>query len=67
MMSINSDFYYTYKRRLEEAQKKPLKERAWLLENLAKELLNDLASEWLSKEEYEKEVGIIGEDNETRI
>lgn len=65
-MSINSNLYYTYKRRLEEAQRKPIsqiKERVWLLENLAKELLNDLASEWLSEEEYEKEVGIIKDSN----
>lgn len=58
-MSINSDFYYTYKRRFEKAIKEVCEEeRALLLENLAKELLNDLASEWLSKEDYEKEVGI---------
>lgn len=58
-MSINNDFYYNYKRRFEKAIKEVREEeRAWLLENLAKELLNALASEWLSNEEYEKEVGI---------
>ena len=55
-MSINSNFYYNYKKRFKEAKEKPLKERSWLLENLTKELLNDLASEWLSREVYEKEV-----------
>ena len=59
-MSINSDCYYKLKKRFISLQsmKEKVKERAWLLENLAKELLNDLASEWLSKEQYEKEVGI---------
>ena len=59
-MNINSNFYYSYKSRFEDVikQSESEEERTWLLENLVKELLNDLASEWLSKEEYEKEVGI---------
>lgn len=57
-MSINSDSYYNFKNRFEEAKENSVKERAWILENLAKELLNALAREWLSRDDYEKEVGI---------